>query len=110
MAWKQNIIEDFKQLVSFDSISFHERNTADWLLARLKSMGFSVEEDQAGAYYGGDTGNIFAVLDGELEGDPVIFCAHMDVVVENLIKKLNFCLQLVRNYMSKALMFLTIRK
>ena len=25
MAWKQNIIEDFKQLVSFDSISFHER-------------------------------------------------------------------------------------
>lgn len=23
MAWKQNIIEDFKQLVSFDSISFH---------------------------------------------------------------------------------------
>ena len=45
MAWKQNIIEDFKQLVSFDSISFHERNTADWLLARLKSMGFSVEED-----------------------------------------------------------------
>lgn len=80
MEWKQNIIEDFKQLVSFDSISFHERNTADWLLARLKSMGFSVEEDQAGAYYGGDTGNIFAVLDGELEGDPVIFCAHMDVV------------------------------
>lgn len=33
-----------------------------------------------GAYYGGDTGNIFAVLDGELEGDAVIFCAHMDVV------------------------------
>ena len=87
MAWKQNIIEDFKQLVSFDSISFHERNTADWLLARLKSMGFSVEEDQAGAYYGGDTGNIFAVLDGELEGDPVIFCAHMDVVEPGSGKK-----------------------
>lgn len=87
MAWKQNIIEDFKQLVSFDSISFHERNTADWLLARLKSIGFSVEEDQAGAYYGGDTGNIFAVLDGELEGDPVIFCAHMDVVESGSGKK-----------------------
>ena len=87
MAWKQNIIEDFKQLVSFDSISFHERNTADWMLARLKSMGFSVEEDQAGAYYGGDTGNIFAVLDGELEGDPVIFCAHMDVVEPGSGKK-----------------------
>lgn len=40
MAWKQNIIEDFKQLVSFDSISFHERKTADWLLARLKAWDF----------------------------------------------------------------------
>ena len=87
MAWKQNIIEDFKQLVSFDSISFHERKTADWLLARLKSMGFSVEEDQAGSHYGGDTGNIFAVLDGELDGDPVIFCAHMDVVEPGSGKK-----------------------
>ena len=87
MEWKQNIIEDFKQLVSFDSISFHERKTSDWLLARLKSMGFSVEEDQAGAYYGGDTGNIFAALDGELEGDPVIFCAHMDVVEPGSGKK-----------------------
>ena len=87
MAWKQNIIEDFKQLVSFDSISFHERKTADWLFARLKSMGFSVEEDQAGSHYGGDTGNIFAVLDGELEGDPVIFCAHMDVVEPGSGKK-----------------------
>ena len=45
MAWKQNIIEDFKQLVSFDSISFHERKTADWLIERLQKMGFSVEED-----------------------------------------------------------------
>ena len=40
-----------------------------------------------GAYYGGDTGNIFAVLDGELEGDPVIFCAHMDVVEPQSGKK-----------------------
>ena len=40
-----------------------------------------------GAYYGGDTGNIFAVLDGELDGDPVIFCAHMDVVESGSGKK-----------------------
>ena len=80
MAWKQNIIEDFKQLVSFDSISFHERKTADWLIERLQKMGFSVEEDDAGSHYGGDTGNLYAVLDGTLPGDPVIFCAHMDVV------------------------------
>ena len=80
MVWKQNIIEDFEQLVSFDSISFHERKTADWLIERLQKMGFSVEEDDAGSHYGGDTGNLYAVLDGTLPGEPVIFCAHMDVV------------------------------
>ena len=87
MAWKQNIIEDFKQLVSFDSISFHERKTADWLIERLQKMGFSVEEDDAGSHYGGDTGNLYAVLDGTLPGDPVIFCAHMDVVEPRSGKK-----------------------
>ena len=87
MAWKQNIIEDFKQLVSFDPISFHERNTADWLIERLQKMGFSVEEDDAGSHYGGDTGNLYAVLDGTLPGDPVIFCAHMDVVEPGSGKK-----------------------
>lgn len=46
-------------------------------LLLLHEADFSL---RPGAYYGGDTGNIFAVLDGELEGDPVIFCAHMDVV------------------------------
>ena len=87
MAWQQNIIEDFKQLVSFDSISFHERKTADWLIERLQKMGFSVEEDDAGSHYGGDTGNLYAVLDGTLPGDPVIFCAHMDVVEPRSGKK-----------------------
>lgn len=87
MAWKQNIIEDFKQLVSFDSISFHERKTAYWLIERLQKMGFSVEEDDAGSHYGGDTGNLYAVLDGTLPGDPVIFCAHMDVVEPGSGKK-----------------------
>lgn len=35
---------------------------------------------------------------------------NLFLTVENLIKKLKFCLQLVRNYMSKVRMFLTIRK
>lgn len=35
---------------------------------------------------------------------------NLFLTVENLIKKLKSCLQLVRNYMSKVRMFLTIRK
>lgn len=53
-------------------------------LLLLHEADFSL---RPGAYYGGDTGNIFAVLDGELEGDPVIFCAHMDVVEPGSGKK-----------------------
>ena len=61
-------------------ISFHERKTADWIKKRLEELGFTITEDYAGSYYGGDTGNIFATLKGNLEGSPILFSAHMDVV------------------------------
>lgn len=80
MAWEEEIVKDFKELVSFDSVSFRERKTADWLKQRLEKLGFAVTEDNAGAHYGGDTGNIYARLEGELPGTAPIFCAHMDVV------------------------------
>lgn len=87
MSLMQSIIEDFKELVSFDSVSFHERKTADWLTERLKKLGFTVEEDHAGAIYGGNAGNIYAYLDGEADGEPMVFCAHMDVVEPGCGKK-----------------------
>ncbi len=80
MSWKEEIIEDFKELVTFDSVSFQERKTADWITGRLKMLNFSVEEDEAGSYYGGNAGNIYASLEGTKTGEPVVFCAHMDVV------------------------------
>ncbi len=87
MSWKEEIVKDFKQLVSFDSVSFHERKTADWLIERLKKMGFTVTEDNAGSFYGGDTGNIYASYEGNADLEPVIFCAHMDVVEPGCGKK-----------------------
>ena len=87
MSWKEELIEDFKELVTFDSISFQERKTADWITGQLKKLGFSVEEDQAGSHYGGNTGNIYASLEGTKTGTPVIFCAHMDVVEPGCGKK-----------------------
>lgn len=78
--YRQELLQDFKQLVSFDSVSFRERKTADFLAERLKKMGFTVTEDTAAEYYGGNAGNIYAVRKGRLPGSPILFSAHMDVV------------------------------
>lgn len=85
--WKEAIIEDFKKLVSYDSISFSERKTADWIISKLKDMGMEVWEDKVGLLYGGNTGNIFAKLKGNIEGPPVLFSAHMDVVEPGVQKE-----------------------
>lgn len=76
----EKVIQDFQTLVSYDSVSFSERKTADWLIGRLNDMGFEVWEDQAGDVYGGNAGNVFGRLKGELPGKPILLSAHMDVV------------------------------
>lgn len=81
---------DFLALALFDSVSFSERMTADWLKACLAGLGFSVEEDDAGEKLGGNTGNIYAFRKGNVPGKPVLFSAHMDVVQPGTGKKPQF--------------------
>ncbi len=76
----QRICNDFTKLVSFDSVSFSERKTADWLIKELKLLGFETKEDNAGQRYGGNAGNIYGFLKGEIPGTPILLSAHMDVV------------------------------
>ncbi len=78
--YRKAIVRDFARLVSCDSVSFRERETADLLTDRLKSLGFTVTEDGAGSLYGGTAGNIYGICKGTLPGKPVLFSAHMDVV------------------------------
>lgn len=52
----------------------------DYLIARLKCLGFEVTEDDAGQKLGGDCGNLYAVLPGSLPGEPLMFSGHMDTV------------------------------
>ncbi len=78
--YRDAILKDFETLVSLDAVSFREREVADFLVKRLEEMGFTVTEDDAGAVYGGNAGNLYGYLKGTLEGDPVLFSGHMDVV------------------------------
>lgn len=70
----------FQELVAIDSPSFGERAMADVLTAKLKELGFSVEEDDAAEKLGGTAGNLIASLPGSLELPPILLCCHMDTV------------------------------
>ena len=80
MVNRLRIQEEFCRLVSVDSISFQEREIADLLTGSLKELGFKVIEDKAGDYYRGTFGNLYAYLEGEKKGEPILLSAHMDTV------------------------------
>jgi tripeptide aminopeptidase len=87
MVQKERIVEEFCNLVSIDSVSFHEREMADVLKEKLTALGATVEEDKAGDSCGGNAGNVYAFLKGTLPGEPLLFSAHMDTVVPGIGKK-----------------------
>lgn len=77
---KERIRKEFEELVRIDSISFAEREMADRVKDKLLKLGFEVSEDEAGSRYGGNAGNIYGFLKGDLPGGPVLFSAHLDTV------------------------------
>ncbi len=87
MVNKERILHDFCSLVEVDSLSFGERAMADLLKKSLIELGFEVQEDDAGKYYGGNCGNLYGYLKGTLEGGAILFSAHMDTVTPGLRKK-----------------------
>ena len=77
---QQRLVDEFLELVQIDSAPKNERLIADALLAKLRSLGLTVTEDDSGAKIGGNAGNILGVLEGEKAAPPLLFCAHMDRV------------------------------
>ena len=74
------IVEEFIQLAQIDTFSRQERAIVDVVKAKLTEIGCTVTEDDAASRIDNATaGNVFAVLDGGLEGS-VLFCAHLDRV------------------------------
>lgn len=80
---KQRMIEEFIELVTIEVYSRKERKIADVLKKKLEDLGLTVEEDNAGEVLGGNTGNVYAVLPGDPEKEPVLFSCHMDRVGNN---------------------------
>lgn len=87
MVNKNRILDEFCKLVSFNSISFEEREIADEIKKSLIELGFEVKEDKAGEHYSGNCGNLYGYLQGNLKGDPLLFSAHLDTVSPGINKK-----------------------
>ncbi len=77
---RERLIESFTGLVKIDSPSFSECEMAGFLAERMKKLGFSVAEDDAGKAIGGSCNNLYGSLAGSLPYAPLLLCAHMDTV------------------------------
>lgn len=77
----------FLELVAVDSPSYGERAMADLLTRKLRSLGFTVTEDDAAEKLGGTAGNLIATMPGSLDLPPLLLCAHMDTVAPAFGKK-----------------------
>jgi|SRR5680860_6437 len=81
MIKRKRLLEEFLELTRIDSPTKNERQIADILKKRLEGLNMTVTEDQAGEVIGGNCGNIFAYLKGDLTQAPVVLLsAHMDTV------------------------------
>ena len=81
MINRQRIVEEFFELVQIDSPTLQERQIAEVLKSRLEALNFEVTEDRAGEALGGNCGNLFAYLTGNVPDAPVLLLsAHMDTV------------------------------
>ncbi|SDB18579.1 M20/M25/M40 family metallo-hydrolase [Eubacterium oxidoreducens] len=77
---KERVKHTFIKYTSMDCESLNEREIADALISELEELGFTVEEDDAGAKIGGNAGNLYAYKKGNKDAQPVLFAAHMDTV------------------------------
>lgn len=89
---KDRILAEFFKLTSFDAPSYQEEGIAKYLKEKLKSLGLSVEEDDAksklleeDASRTKTASNFYAYLKGT--GDPILFSSHMDTVNPGIGKK-----------------------
>ena len=90
MVDEKRLLSEFITLAGFDSESFHEKDIAEYLLAKLNKLGLEALMDRAGAAQTGDekaAGNIYGFLKGNIQGEPILFSAHMDTVSPGVGKK-----------------------
>lgn len=71
----------FAELCRIESPSLKERACAERVIAELRAIGVSAEEDDAGVRIGADCGNLLARIPaGKPRRGSLMLCAHLDTV------------------------------
>lgn len=87
---RERLINQFKELVSIDSLSFRERRMADYLKKIWSEQGVNLLEDDTAEKTGGNAGNLYGIVPGENPEKPsvgpLLIAAHMDTVAPGLRK------------------------
>ena len=87
-ADREELWEEFAELVSIDSPTYGERAMADVMKQKLTALGFQVDEDDAAAAIGGTAGNIYAYLKGtDSRRRGILLSSHLDTVSPALGKR-----------------------
>lgn len=81
---KERLVNNFIEMIKIYSPSKKEGKFAQYLINLLSDMDAYIYLDEGYKEYGGDAPTIIAKLSGELEGEGVTLCAHMDVIEPNL--------------------------
>jgi tripeptide aminopeptidase len=77
-----DVVEEFLELIKFNSPSRKEGEIAAYLQKRLQDLGAEVHEDGSSSKTGSDTGNIIALYPGDKAKPTVLLSAHMDTVAQ----------------------------
>ena len=80
MINKERLLATFLDYIQIDSESTHEAAVAARIAEDLKAIGCQVSFDNSQDKTGSDTGNLYATLPGNTEGEAILFSAHMDTV------------------------------
>lgn len=74
------MLKTFLELAAIDSLSFEERQAADYCIGFLAGLGIKCVEDEAGKKIGGNCGNLVARLKGTIPGPGIMLSCHLDTV------------------------------
>lgn len=81
MKSKEEILQNFIEVLSIPGESMNEKKVADYLVEKLSEMGFEIVFDHAHKEIGGNVGNLIAYWPGtDPEVEPLFLSCHMDTV------------------------------
>ena len=74
------LVSLFCALASIPSPTGREGACAEAVTAELAALGLDVHPDGAGSAVGSDSDNLYCRIAGNVAGQPLFFCAHLDTV------------------------------